>query len=571
MVNLLKLKPLYLLVAVCLTALVVYSVAIIYFAHKGFELSDEAFYLYFTEHYTTDCLLYQNFGLLNEIACFGKVTLLNLRIAKFVYQTLAVLTFSSSLFAYLKHKQIPTSSTHKFFICMVLLMSSFINYDYLPMALSYNTWTLIFSLLIFSMLLHEFRVKTKLLQVTFSMAIGFFIFCLFLSKFPNAAVMFGIYNVVLIVNHRPFFIFKFLGLLLGFLLAYMLLIPGLVFFKTILHNYKAVMFDIVHVSSGSYIQQFIDFYNLALQLGYVYYLIAICASVWAIKKWNKKSHKLIYYLPIVLNFSMAVYFFKGNSVQLHNDFCVGGLFLFNVLIYYYFFKIPSFNRVLFSENWTVIIILLISPFALMLGTNNLFYYTTSQIFCLSIAGAMLGLFCFSKLDAFFLPLLSLFVCAFVFTATYTGGVKNPYRQEMLTLKNYPLSSDPMLKGIYESKNRFIDYAALKTIITKLSPTQTHIFGFFNHLGLSYIAHKTLVAEAGFSDGEVNMNANIYVLEHLKPNINYNLIALPGSIHSNLAFKKMFEKYKIYLGTNYKLAYSYTFLSTNETIHFYKKV
>jgi hypothetical protein len=573
MVNLLKGKPFFLLITVftCFTALVTYIIAVTYFSHKGFELSDEAFYLYFTEHYNTDCLLYQNFGLLNKIACLGNITLFNLRIAKLVYQIIAILVFCFSVFAYLKHKQIIISNLTKTFTCILLLMSSFISYDYLPMTLSYNTWTLLLSLFIFSIVLHEFCTKVKWMQLTYSTGIGFFIFCLFLSKFPNAIVMLGIYSLILVLYQRSLLLTKFLGLLLGSLLAYLLLIPNLTFFKTVLHNYKVVVFDIAHVSSGSYIQQFSEFYNLALRLNYVYYVIIVCCMVWAIRKWNKSQNPWLYYLPLLLNFSVAAYFFKGNSEQLHNDFCVGSLFLFNVFIYYYFFKTNSSSRFVLSENVVVIMILLISPFALMLGTNNLFYYTTSQMVCLSIAGGLVGLFCFSKLDEFILPLATVFICAFVFTATYIGGVKKPYRQESLILKNYPLSSDASLTGIYESKNRYMDYVALKTIITALSPTQTHVFGFFNHIGLNYIAHKALVAETGFSDGESNMNANTYVLAHLKSNINYNLIALPESIHKNLAFKKMFESCKIYLGSNYKLMYSYTFLSTNETIHFYKKV
>src|ERR1700752_897952 len=140
-----------------------------YFSNKGFELSDETYYLYFSNHHNPDTFIVSNFGLLSDFFCFGKPTLLDLRIAKIVYQSLAVLFFCYGMFKFFDLKHYQVSLKERLFIVVIALMLSYCNYDYLPMTLSYNTWTLILSLCCFGIFFIEQTnlVKWKSLLTAF--------------------------------------------------------------------------------------------------------------------------------------------------------------------------------------------------------------------------------------------------------------------------------------------------------------------------------------------------------------------------------------------------------------------
>ena len=115
----------------------------LFFANKGFELSDETFYLFNSQKFDSTIYITQNFGILNKIACFNCPTLINLRIAKLFYQTLAIIMFCISFFAFLKSKNHLLIPVQKLLIITTALIASYINYDYLPMTMSYNSWSLI--------------------------------------------------------------------------------------------------------------------------------------------------------------------------------------------------------------------------------------------------------------------------------------------------------------------------------------------------------------------------------------------------------------------------------------------
>jgi hypothetical protein len=181
-------------------------------------------------------------------------------------------------------------------------------------------------------------------------------------------------------------------------------------------------------------------------MGYFKYLLFITLLTAVIKKMNRSKKQLWYYVPLFINFIIATCFFKGNSQTLYNDFVVGSLLLLNIFIYL-FFNPHYYNKLFqFSETNIISILLILMPFALMLGTNNQFYYTTSQTMCFSISGAILLFFYNSTIDKYYLPVTTLFVCGFIFSVVYNGGVKTPYRQNNLLEKNMPIHFHPDIEG-----------------------------------------------------------------------------------------------------------------------------
>ncbi len=177
----------------CLIAVFFVIVNIFRFIDKGFELSDETFYLSNSLNFNSSNYGFTYFGLLNNFFCFGHPTLLNLRLAKLIYQSFAILIFTFSIFHFLQHRGFSISKLQKVFILIIALMTSFCNYDYLPMTLSYNSWSLIITALCFSVIFIEYTIVNAYSSFTASLIYGFLFFSLFLTKLPNAVIILFIY------------------------------------------------------------------------------------------------------------------------------------------------------------------------------------------------------------------------------------------------------------------------------------------------------------------------------------------------------------------------------------------
>src|SRR5262245_49617396 len=94
----------------------------LYFSNKGFDLSDETYYIYFSNNHNPNTFIVSYFGLLNDLFCFGKPTLIHLRVAKLLYQTLAVLFFCYGMFKFFDFKQYPLSFRNRLFVVIIALM-----------------------------------------------------------------------------------------------------------------------------------------------------------------------------------------------------------------------------------------------------------------------------------------------------------------------------------------------------------------------------------------------------------------------------------------------------------------
>ena len=155
---------------------------IIHYSNRGFELSDEAYYLYLSNYYKPTSYNVSAFCLLNRLACLGNATLINLRLAKLIYQLIAVLFFVWSLLRYFNFKGIMLNLKQKAFVFIIIVVTSFGHYDYLPMTLSYNSWSLILILMCFGLILLEFTITSKSIAILTSLSVGFLCFSLFLAS-----------------------------------------------------------------------------------------------------------------------------------------------------------------------------------------------------------------------------------------------------------------------------------------------------------------------------------------------------------------------------------------------------
>lgn len=560
----------YLALLFCVIALVVVVSTIFKFADKGFQLSDETFYLRYSLNFNSGNFGVTNFGLLNNLFCFGHPTILNLRLAKLIYQSLAIVIFIFSLFHFLKHKGFVITTTQKVFILVIALMTSFCNYDYLPMTLSYNIWSLILTALCFSVIFIEYSAVKLSSSVITSVMYGFLCFSLFLAKLPNAVIMVFMYVVFNLFSIKRHTLVKILGALIGTGLAYFVFLNNFQDLKNIIDNYYVTLFEVKHVQANSYFTQLHDFFLFCVQKQYILFELLVVLLAVITKMLLHKYKALAASGILLVNYVFASYFFKGNSVELYNDFMAATLLIINAFLFTYLLYENRGLPLPKKEFGFIIFFLFVIPFLLMLGTDNQFYYTTSQTMVFSIVAVIIYQLYAKQLNVYFLAWQSSVICVFISCILYQGAVKTPYRQNNLLLKTFPMHFSEPIDGLYESYESFVDYTSMNVLVNEFNGNKKPVVTFFNHIGLSYLNNCKVFPETIISDGDHVMYYNEYILTRYHFDDRFDLIVVPESVENNDKFKVLFSKYGVFLKENYKLQYVYKLLSTGEKVYFYKK-
>lgn len=561
-----------------LLSVFIFIYCLLHFMNRGFELSDETYYLYFSNIANTKNYNTTQFGLINHLACFGNPTLFNLRLAKFIYQMLAIILFTLSLFKYLDFKHYLIKAIHKWFILIIILLTSFCQYDYIPMTLSYNSWSLILMLFCFSILFIEASHEHKIINIATSIIFGIICFCLFLTKLPNSFIAAIIYATLNIFSIQKNTFLKFIGFCLGIILGYFILLNQFTDLLQIIENYRITLFDIKHAESGLYVKQIykilILLTNSAIKIGLIILLlIAGIISLYKLKKIASTNNNPLKYALLLFIFLLSIPFLKGNGGISFNDFVIGSILLCNAFLFIYLFKnqLATVNRKLPVQIKIIIALLLAMPILLMLGTNNAFYYSTSPTMVFAIAAALIAIIC-SGIDSIkFLAIFNNVVCVFIMCILYFGVIKHPYKQTDLAYKNYPLHSNKLTEGILESRASFIDFTVINTIIKKYNPDNKSIITFFNFYGFTILNNCQSTTDLPLSNKEQNIFMNDYLLQHSNTNTSSNLLLVPENVIGDLKFKEMFHKINIHLNVNYKLLFKYKFLGNDETIYIFKYI
>ena len=553
---------------------------IVHYSNRGFEMSDESYYLMNSNYYNHSTYNVSAFGLLNHLACFGDATLINLRLAKLIYQLVAVLFFVWSLLRYLNFKNIILDTKQKLLIFILLVVTSFGHYDYLPMTLSYNSWSLILMLMCCGFILTEFTTTSKSIAILTSLAVGFLCFSMFLSKLPNGIIAMGLYGMFNLFYIKKNTILKIGGFVFGVFVGYIIILNSPENLLAILENYRITLFEVKHADSSLYFKQIEKVFVICGQHTWQTALVLaiLMIGLWgsikilsSIKK-NTTPKKQVYsYLLFVVGFMLCLPFCKGNGYKTFNDFIAVGLLLANVFLFVYLYRSTTWKVSAFFKNdsYMVIIVLLLMPVLLMLGTNNAFYYSTSPTMVFAFSGVMVYLAVSKTQYSFYLSLFNMVSCLYIVSILYFGGIKKPYKQCALADKNYPVDFSPLLKGIYESKKTFIDYTSVNYLINHFNKGHQPFLTFFNFYGFAVINDNQTIPEMPLSSQDRMLEFNDYVLSRSTINQHKPLLLLPDTIITNPKFNLLFNKYHIRLNQNYKLVYQYHFLSNKEKMYVYK--
>lgn len=556
---------------------------IFYYSNRGFELTDETFFLYLSNRTGFSDYTTSYFGVLNKLVCFGNPSLINLRIAKIILQLLSLGFFLFGLIKYLRNKNVVFTTIQLSSVVLIIVLTSFAHYDYLPFTLAYNSWSLILGLFIMGFIFIEFASKSKLIQIISSLFVGLLCFCLFLSKLPNGIVLMCIYGFFNIFYIKKNTVIKIGGFVLGCYIAFLIVINNYANLLAVIENYRITLFDVKHAEANLYLMQL---YKIGITcskhklLTFCVLISLILGGIFTIlllnkiKKGNSQNKNLYILLISTVGLLGWMPFFKGNGNGFFtfSNFVSGSLFLINPIVFIYLHKSISIKISNFFKNEIYILwlILFFMPVFLMLGSNNAFFYSIPPTMVFAFTAVIIYIVK-SKVDtSIYLSVYTLFITFFIGSIFYFGAIKKPYRQSDLRKKTYLLPfKNNSLKNIYESKEHFIDYVTVSTAISKLNDGNKPFLTFYEFFGFKIMNNLETMPKLALSSQERMLEYNDFVMKDINVIKDKPLLLIPDTIINNQKYISQFNKHGIYFHKNYKLMLKYSFKSSIQVVNIFK--
>lgn len=545
---------------------IIYVIYLILFhLDKGFELSDESYYTVAVRESVNGRTFASWFGVVANKLCFGEYNLYALRLFKFVYQITALLIFCYSIFRFLKFK-FQLRSEILFALLLPVFAVGFINYDYLPQTISYNTLSLVFSLIFWSVFITEITLKSKKSIFIFSLLNGLILCFLFFSKAPNAIILTLIYFGYKLIFERDKLWIGIAGFVISMIAGSMILFGSLS--KAV--DASVLMLDdmqkVEHAGFGLYAAQIVNYFHETLHLTLVFFEILIIVALIFIKH---SLRQFIGYALVFLNIYFTFGFMEGNSVSVNNDFVVGFIFVINVIVLYILFRDKAV-----SENskdfYFLIVAVLLSPLLLALGTNNSIFYTGSQTMVFCIAACVFILCKLQSKTAYvFYFAGSVFLLVFVVSALKCGMVEHPYRQTSLKLKHMPLFFSERTKGITEDEERFKFLFTLNHKLQLNNPDHSPITASTSYLGAAYLSGDPVLKYFWLPDPGYGIKKVKQTLSLMEFNNDKKFILLSSKDALNKEYVEELRKKNIDLYHSERLCDSIFVKYNNEYIYFFK--
>lgn len=434
---------------------------------KGFELSDESYYVMASRYPHDQQLLNSQFGLVNFCFTLGHTSLLQLRVFKLIYQIVSLLIFSRA-FAMLLGKNTSWPSGTMFLATLTMFVVGFVNYDYLPMTLSYNSWSFNFSLLFWSAIMYKTANQKVAGNYIADIVSGFILLCLFFVKTPNAVILLVIELAHLLFFRRKNVLVPILMQVSGVFGGVILLFGSVARFIESSAVLYSNLTTIRHASLGGYLP---DLFTLFTQRpGTAFFLFQAVLFI-VMYLFRKKKYPFVTGLIVIfLNSLCSLKFIEGNGADISNDFLFGLVFAINAML---FFTLLYSKGVFKDKAWLVFIAagLTLTPILMALGTANPIVYSSSHYLAFTFAGSLMFLFGLNNnlitlFTAWHAPLSAFCIGAIL----YQGFIKNPYRQTDLSDKKDALYFSKEFENIKESSQRLVAY---KQLTEKLRNHNSH--------------------------------------------------------------------------------------------------
>ncbi len=497
-------------------------IIIVWSMNKGFNLSDEGFYITGYNNLIEFPFWLSAFHYLtnNTLSYIGS-GIIFFRLARLLLTIAGSVFLSYTLFGLLKKFNFVKKANEKTTLIALSLfgiIGTFAGYGLGPQALSYNHYTLIFGDLFLGLIFLAFTNSQNIKKNLFiSGALGIISGLEFFVKIPTTLLLSVLFICVQVLLFKQIRWFSFLNIMVYSFFA--ILSFSLISFPSspiqVLNEYTYVITFIskfythdINYVLYNYKMGFLDFWSCHL-VNYVpglFYLII--AFVISIQNRFTRIKPIGRFLLLFLILSMVYSFYKQGyflSGSKHNSTApliyIALLFLFSLL--YIFTKTKAIIHTdFFLEKAFVVLSLLFLPFICALGTGNflhvqiLFFLNTWFLFIYLI-------YTFSGLEKFnFNISISILLITLTVKSTFdvfTGLVVDPYKiNGHLWEQTEPLKIQSTNETIFIDKELMNTIKTLHPIIESENPDA--LFTSSQLIGLSYIFNKKLIGYAWYDSG-----------------------------------------------------------------------
>lgn len=528
-----------------LLALTAFICLIASFLNKGFELSDESYYLLCTKYPFDTKLLVSSFGLISHRLCFGLNDLFSLRLFKLIYQMLCLTIFARAFFLFgVRNLKVNRRTT--FLLSVILIIAGLANYDYLPMTLSYNSWSLNFGLLFWAGLMFANSSETKRGIAFSNMLMGISVLFLFYAKAPNAIVLAFVFVMYIAFYQKGNMLNSLLLFGLGKLIGIIILFLSFEVFQETTSNLVHNILNTRQAPAGGYFTQMGELISVKLGYKFVLVQILVVGLMYVFRRFNfsKGSGIKLLFANTIFTFS----YLKGNSADISNDFIVFAILGINCIAV----MVLVYAGGLHFKDLLIPIFLILTPFMLAAGTSNPIFYTSSQMFVFSLTGLFLLLLRSpNKEIELFYAYSALFICFFIGSFLYNGMIKHPYRQSDLSKKSIELPKADQIKNINENEERSQKYNELATKLRTHNKGHLPVLSSPSTLGTLMMAEMDPFAVCWICDPDNEAMSNDEYFKKLDLFNNKPFLMITKGMYNS---EKQFNIFKAG-GMNFRLDYS----------------
>lgn len=451
--------------------------------NKGFECSDESYYNVVSNDAMNKHAFASSYGLVNESFTHSGAGWISLRMYKWVFQLISLLVFCYSLANYASRKM-EMEGRRIWLLILPVFISGWVNYDYLPSGLSYNSWSFICTLLFCSAFLIEATAKKQRQAVVAGILHGFVFMILLSVKLPNAMFVLLFYFIYKIFIWRRYVASSLLAFILTSFLMCPLIYGNFVNALQAIADVLTEINGVKHTDLSVYLEQFKDFLQNGPGFIFLGIQLTVLVLVFFLPLFTVRP---IVYLTILYNFVFLFTKRGGNSFLIYNDFTYFLVFLLSALLVFYAEKRFSDTPRSRPSIKFLILTFLLLPFLMAAGTNNSIFYTASQFGTLYVAAAGLFLAPILQQQAeIVIALSAVFFSVLIMFAVRQGYQETPYRQTELKEKNMPLIFSDSFKSVLESRERFVFFAELSARIKKCNPMKFPVSSSFSYVGASLL-------------------------------------------------------------------------------------
>lgn len=369
------------------TAVLAWISILLWASNKGFDITDEGFYMYKYSELNGTKVSYTNFHLVQKFLFpFLEPTLQNLRIEKLLLCLAGSGLFSWSIWYYCKNTlQIIIQKTELLSLYMMILAGFSLTYAFGPQTPAYNFFSSFFITLAASLFIIDISKKhsTRWVLLLY-LLIGALCQLLFLIKFSNAVIaafvfidFYLLYNLIASQNKPEVIkqtLFRLVSMLLGFLLFHLIFCGG---WNGALEFFRNFISDITHLQGydsdilfAVYRSTFTTVFNSLCTPKFILLCVSLAGIVWA----QLKKNSIVFYVSLAFQ-ALVIFSFKlyyGGEANKTEQTIIYFLWIVALLIIFFIQQKQntSLSKPLLLQRMLFILFLLFIPFAGALGTNN---------------------------------------------------------------------------------------------------------------------------------------------------------------------------------------------------------